>query len=54
MYLHDQEEFPLDIIKKSADLGFGGLFVSEDYGGLGLKRADGSVIFEALSQVSVY
>jgi len=44
------EEFPLDIIRKSAELGFGGLFVSEDYGGLGLKRADGSVVFEALSQ----
>ena len=30
---HLQEEFPVDTIKRSADLGFGGLFVSPDYGG---------------------
>ena len=28
-----QEEFPVDTIKRSAELGFGGLFVSPDYGG---------------------
>lgn len=44
------EEFPIETIKKSAELGFGGLFVSPDYGGLSLPRHDGSVIFEALSQ----
>ena len=44
------EEFPIDVIKQSAELGFGGLFVSEEFGGLGLKRLDGSVVFEALSQ----
>jgi alkylation response protein AidB-like acyl-CoA dehydrogenase len=30
-------------------LGFGGLYVSEDWGGSGLSRADGVLVFEALS-----
>ncbi len=32
-----------------AELGFGGLYVSEDYGGAGLSRLDGTLIFEALA-----
>lgn len=33
-----------------AELGFGGLYVSEDYGGSGLSRLDATLVFEALSQ----
>ncbi|WP_342075947.1 acyl-CoA dehydrogenase family protein [Yoonia sp. SS1-5] len=33
-----------------AELGFGGIYVSEEVGGTGLSRLDGTLIFEALSQ----
>jgi len=46
----DEEEiFPVDVIRKSAELGFGALYCSEDFGGTGLSRLATSVIFEALS-----
>ena len=46
----DEEEiFPVDVIKKAAKLGFGGLYCEEKYGGTGLSRLATSVIFEALS-----
>lgn len=46
----DQEKkFPIDVIKQVADLGMGGLYVSERYGGSGLNRLDGTLVFEALS-----
>ncbi|WP_417471959.1 acyl-CoA dehydrogenase family protein [Leisingera sp.] len=32
-----------------AELGFGGLYVSEDYGGTGLSRLDATLVFEALA-----
>ena len=41
--------FPEETLRKAASLGFGGLFVSADNNGTGLGRADGAVIFEALS-----
>jgi len=43
------KEFPEDTLRKAAGLGFGGVFVNEEFGGSGLGRVDGSVIFEALS-----
>lgn len=43
------EEIPKDLWPKFAELGFGGLFVSEDTGGAGLGRLDGTLVFEALS-----
>lgn len=41
--------FPVDTIKKSADLGFAGVFVKDDVGGSGLSRSDNVVIVEALA-----
>ncbi|MFY0663278.1 MAG: acyl-CoA dehydrogenase family protein [Natronospirillum sp.] len=41
--------FPVDVIRKSADMGFCGLYTPEDQGGLGLSRLDSSLIFEQLS-----
>jgi alkylation response protein AidB-like acyl-CoA dehydrogenase len=43
------EEIPKDLWPQLAELGFGGLFVSEESGGAGLTRLDGTLIFEALS-----
>ena len=31
-----KEEFPRDLIKKAAQLGFIGVFIKKEYGGLGL------------------
>lgn len=44
-----QRHFPIGTLRQAAALGFGGLFIQEDVGGSGLSRADGAVIFEALS-----
>jgi len=42
-------EIPKDLWPKLAELGFGGLYVSEDSGGSGLTRLDATLVFEALS-----
>jgi len=41
---------PKELWTKLAELGFGGLYVSEDRGGSGLSRLDATLVFEALSQ----
>ena len=40
---------PRDLWPKLAELGFAGLYVSEDSGGTGLSRLDATLVFEALS-----
>ncbi len=40
---------PKEIWPKLAELGFGGLYVSEENGGSGLTRLDATLVFEALS-----
>ena len=41
---------PRDLWPKLAELGFGGLYVSEENNGTGLTRLDATLVFEALSQ----
>ena len=36
--------FPVETLRQAASLGFGAMFVSEDYGGTGLGRADGATV----------
>jgi len=43
------EHFPVDTIRRSAELGLGGIYIRDDVGGSGLGRLDGALIFEALS-----
>lgn len=43
------EHIPKDLWPKLAELGFGGLYVSEENGGSGLSRLDATLVFEALS-----
>tara|TARA_R110002049_G_scaffold10127_2_gene50254 strand:+ start:44296 stop:45438 length:1143 start_codon:yes stop_codon:yes gene_type:complete len=43
------ETIPKELWPKIAELGFGGLYVSEDAGGSGLTRLDATLVFEALS-----
>ena len=44
-----EETIPKDLWPRIAELGFGGLYVSEDAGGSGLTRLDATLVFEALS-----
>ena len=47
----DQNEiFPIDTLKKAAQLGLAAIYVSEDHGGSGLNRLDAAIIFEELSR----
>ncbi len=40
---------PKALWHEAAQLGFGGLYVAEDYGGSALSRLDGTLVFEALA-----
>ncbi|NIF06131.1 acyl-CoA dehydrogenase [Chryseobacterium sp. Tr-659] len=44
-----QKEFPREAITKAGELGFCGVYTSEDAGGLGLSRLDAAIIFEELA-----
>ncbi|WP_375259579.1 acyl-CoA dehydrogenase family protein [Citreimonas sp.] len=44
-----QGTIPKDLWPRLAELGFGGLYVSEEAGGAGLSRLDATLVFEALS-----
>ncbi|MFJ6575344.1 acyl-CoA dehydrogenase family protein [Streptomyces sp. NPDC091368] len=46
----DQDKhFPVDVIRRAAALGLGGVYVREEHGGSGLGRADGVLVFETLA-----
>ncbi|KMO37816.1 acyl-CoA dehydrogenase [Methylobacterium tarhaniae] len=45
----ERKHFPLDVLREAAQLGMGGIYISEDHGGSGLTRLDAALIFEALS-----
>lgn len=46
----EQKHFPVDVLRKTAALGMGGIYIRDDVGGSGLTRMDAALIFEALSQ----
>ncbi len=43
------EYFPDDVVRSVAELGIGGIYVREEFGGSGLGRLDAALIFEALA-----
>jgi alkylation response protein AidB-like acyl-CoA dehydrogenase len=46
----DEEKiFPVEELRTAAELGFGGLYVSPDFGGSGLGRVDSAIILEELA-----
>ena len=45
-----QQIFPVETMRKAAELGFGAIYTRPDFGGTGLSRLDASIIFEALSE----
>lgn len=42
-------ELPVEVMRKGAGLGFGGVYMKEDVGGTGLNRLETTLVFEALS-----
>ncbi len=45
-----ESHFPLDVIKRMAEMGFCSLYIPEALGGMGLGRLDASIILEELSR----
>jgi alkylation response protein AidB-like acyl-CoA dehydrogenase len=45
----EEKHFPVEVMRKAAELGFAGLYVQEDVGGSALTRLDASIVFEQLS-----
>ncbi len=45
----EEEHFPVETLRKAAELGFASIYVRDDVGGSGLGRLDAALIFEALS-----
>jgi alkylation response protein AidB-like acyl-CoA dehydrogenase len=45
----EEKHFPVDVLRKAAELGFAGLYVRDDVGGSALSRLDASIVFEQLS-----
>ena len=42
----EKHHFPIDVLAKAGELGMGGMYSSEEYGGSGLSRSDAILIFE--------
>jgi len=45
----EERHLPLDVIRETAGLGLGGIYIREDVGGSALSRLDAAVIFEAMA-----
>ena len=45
----EKKHFPVDVIRETAPLGMGAIYVREDVGGSALSRFDAALIFEALA-----
>lgn len=46
----EDSHFPIPTLRKAAELGFGGIYVSDEVGGSALTRLDAALIFEELSK----
>ena len=45
----EEHHFPVDVIKRTGELGFGAIYVSEDAGGIALGRLEAALIMEAMA-----
>ncbi len=45
----EAKHFPRDVVRQAGELGFGGIYISEEMGGIALGRLESALIFEALS-----
>ena len=44
------KHFPVDVLAQAGELGMGGIYVREDFGGSGMSRLDAALIFEELAK----
>src|SRR5438132_13991423 len=49
----ERAEFPVEALRRAAELGFAGIYVGDEFGGSGLGRADAAIIFEELAAACV-
>jgi alkylation response protein AidB-like acyl-CoA dehydrogenase len=49
----ERDEFPVEALRRAAELGFAGIYVGEEFGGSGLGRLDATLIFEELATACV-
>ena len=49
----ERAEFPVEALRRAAELGFAGIYVGEEFGGSGLGRLDATLIFEELAAACV-
>jgi len=45
----ETSHYPVDVWKAAGELGFGGIYVSEESGGIGLGRLEAALVMEAMS-----
>lgn len=45
----ENQIFPVETLRKAAELGFAGLYCRDQFGGTGLSRLDAAILFEELS-----
>lgn len=45
----EHHTYPIDTIRQAAALGFGGIYVGEEHGGIGLSRVEAALIMEAMA-----
>ena len=46
----EAKHFPVDTLRRGGELGLGGIYVRDDFGGTGLGRSEAVAIFEELAQ----
>jgi alkylation response protein AidB-like acyl-CoA dehydrogenase len=46
----EAKHFPVDVLRDAGELGLGGIYAAEEYGGSGLTRSDAVLIFEELAK----
>jgi hypothetical protein len=49
----ERQEFPIEVLRRAAALGFAGIYVREEFGGSGLGRIDAAILFEELAAACV-
>ncbi len=47
----EEKHFPVDVLARAGELGMGGIYVAEEFGGSALSRTDAALIFEELAAV---
>ena len=49
----ETKQFPVDVMRLAAEMGFSGIYTAEEHGGMALGRVEAALIFEELSRGDV-